>query len=424
MVSKRCLPVLIAGLLSMASFDRPTAAGVLEGNCRVADQPAATLLIPFFQVDLDDAQGMSTLISVNNASARPALARLVLWTNWGVPTLAFDIYLTGYDIQTLNLRDLLLGNLPVTGSTVSNRGLLSEAGADFPGCSAATTQSLGTGSKEGKATATLNTAELAYLRAAHTGQPVVQASGTSPARCIGAAGDRTGLATGYVTVDSVNRCSPTMVGAIDNTPAQSGYFVKGGQGLANDNNVLWGDFFYVNRQQSYAMSHSAVSIVADADFFSPGDYTFYGRYHGFNGGDDRAPLSSLYYARFLDGGPIAGGTELVVWRDNRSSRIGPVDCTAGPDWAPLGELQMVAFDEEENPTELRNSNSFPLATQLVHVGTPPLVTPDSFGWLMMDLWHRDSTHAQGWVGVMMSADGRYSISNAALRADDLCNFGL
>jgi hypothetical protein len=85
---------------------------------------------------------------------------------------------------------------------------------------------------------------------------------------------------------------------------------------------------------------------------------------------------------------------------------------------------MVAFDEEENPTELRNSNAFPLATQLVHVGAPPLVTPDSFGWLMMDLWHRDSTHAQGWVGVMMSADGRYSISNAALRADDLCNFGL
>jgi hypothetical protein len=172
------------------------------------------------------------------------------------------------------------------------------------------------------------------------------------------------------------------------------------------------------------MSHSAVTIVADADFFSAGDYTFYGRYHGFDSGDDRAPLSSLYYARYLDGGPISGGTELVVWRDNRSSRIAPVDCTAGPDWNPLGELQMVAFDEEENPTELRNSNAFPLATQLVHVGAPPLVTPDSFGWLMMDLWHRDSTHAQGWVGVMMSADGRYSISNAALRADDLCNFGL
>ncbi len=88
---------------------------------------------PFFQVDLNDAQGMSHLVSVNNASARPALARMVLWTNWGVPTLAFDIYLTGYDVQTLNLRDLLLGQLPLTGSTVSSRGVLSEAG-DFPGC--------------------------------------------------------------------------------------------------------------------------------------------------------------------------------------------------------------------------------------------------------------------------------------------------
>jgi hypothetical protein len=419
MAWKRCFLAVLTTALLGAGFGRPAAAGVLEGNCRVADQPAATLLIPFFQVDLNDAQGMSTLVAINNASSRPVLARMVLWTNWGVPTLAFDIYLTGYDVQTLNLRDLLLGHLPVTGSTVSNRGLLSETGADFAGCTAPA-QSVGTGGKAGPA---LNTAELAYLRAAHTGQPVVQASGTSPARCV-SGGVRAGLATGYVTVDAVNRCSPTTVGTLENTPAHAPYFVKGGQGLASDNNVLWGDFFYVNRQESYAMSHSAVAIVADADFFSAGDYTFYGRYLGFDSRDDRAPLSSLYYARYLDGGTFSGGTELVVWRDNRNSRVAPYECTAGPDWAPLGELQMVAFDEEENPTEIRNSNAFPFATQLVRVGTPPLATPDTFGWLMMDLWHRDSTHAQGWVGVMMNAEGRYSISNAAIRADDLCNFGL
>lgn len=421
MAWKRCFLAALTCALLGAGFSRPIVAGVLEGNCRVADQPAATLLIPFFQVDLNDAQGMSTLVSVNNASARPTLARMVLWTNWGVPTLAFDIYLTGYDVQTLNLRDLLLGHLPVTGSTVSNRGLLSESGADFPGCTPPPSQSVGTGVK---ATPLLNAAELAYLRAAHTGQPVSPASGTSPARCVGSAQSRPGLATGYLTVDAVNRCSQTTVGTLENTPAHAPYFVKGGSGLASDANVLWGDFFYVNRQQSYAMSHSAVAIVADADFFSAGDYTFYGRYLGFDSRDSRAPLSSLYYARYLDGGTISGGTELVVWRDNRSARVEPSDCAAGPDWTPLGELQMVAFDEEENPTEIRESNAFPLTTQLVHVGAPPLLTPNSFGWLMMDLWHRDSTHAQGWVGVMMSAEGRYSISNAALRADDLCNFGL
>jgi hypothetical protein len=410
---KRSFFAFLAGALL---WNGPATAGVLEGNCRLADQPAATLLIPMFEVDLDNPGGLSTLISVNNASARPALARLVLWTDWGIPTLAFDIYLTGYDVQTLNLRDLLQGHLPTTGSGVSNRGLLSETATDFAGCSTSlTTRPLGK---------TLDAPAIAYLRAAHTGQAVVPAASTSPALCVGGRHERPGLATGYVTIDSVSRCSPTTVGRVENTPAHSGYFAKGGTGLANDNNVLWGDFFFLDPQTNHAASNSAVHVLADADFFAPGDYTFYGRYSGFDSRDDRAPLSSLYYARYLEGGAFSGGTDLVVWRDNRSMKVDPASCATGPAWASLGELQMVAFDEEENPLEIRQSNAFPVATQKVHIGEPPLVLADRYGWLLMDLWHRDSTHAQGWVGVMMSAEGRYSVSHNAIRADDLCNFGL
>lgn len=414
MIWKRSFFALLAGALLWSG---PAGAGILEGNCRMADQPAATLLIPMFEVDLDNPGGLSTLISVNNASAKPALARLVLWTDWGIPTLAFDIYLTGYDVQTLNLRDLLQGRLPVTGSGVSNQGLLSEAGADFPGCAASlSARPLGK--------TTLDTPSIAYLRAAHTGQPVAPAAGTSPALCVGGRHARPGLATGYVTIDSVNRCSPTTVGRVENTPAHSGYFAKGGTGVASNANVLWGDFFYLDPQTHHAASNTAVHVVADADFFKPGDYTFYGRYGGFESRDDRAPLSSLYYARFLEGGAFSGGTDLVVWRDNRSAKVDPSSCSTGPAWAPLGELQLVAFDEEENPTEIRDSNAFPVATQKVHIGDSPLALADHYGWLMMDLWHRDATHAQGWVGVMMSSEGRYSVSHDAIRADDICNFGL
>ncbi len=413
MLWKRSIFAFLTGALLGGG---PAVAGVLEGNCRMADQPAATLLIPLFEVDLDNPAGLSTLISVNNASARPALARLVLWTDWGIPTLAFDIYLTGYDVQTLNVRDLLQGRLPVTGSGVSNQGLLSEAAdAEFPGCSV---------SLSSRPLGKMDAPSIAYLRAAHTGQPVVSAASSSPALCIGNRHQRPGLATGYVTIDSVNRCSPTAVGTVDNTPAHSAYFAKGGTGLASDSNVLWGDFFFLDPQQNHAASNSAVHVVADPDFFSPGDYTFYGRYHGFDSRDDRAPLSSLYYARYLEGGAFSGGTDLVVWRDNRSAKVEPSSCSTGPAWAPLGELQLVAFDEEENPLEIRDSNAFPLTTQKVHIGDAPLVLGDRYGWLMMDLWHADSTHAQGWVGVMMSADGRYSVSHDAIRADDLCNFGL
>ncbi|HEV2844885.1 MAG TPA: hypothetical protein VG477_08575, partial [Thermoanaerobaculia bacterium] len=140
-------------LFSLAAV--PVSAGVLEGNCRVADQPAATLLIPYFEVDLSDSSGMTTLVSVNNASMKPSLARVVLWTDWGVPTLAFDLYLTGYDVQTLNLRDLFQGKLPVTGPDASSVGLLSDKDTIFAGC---------TGGGETGISPNLNAAETAWLR--------------------------------------------------------------------------------------------------------------------------------------------------------------------------------------------------------------------------------------------------------------------
>src|SRR5688500_5655617 len=82
----------------------PVTAGVLSGNCRTAEQPAATLLYPYFEVDLQRNDGATTLISINNSSSSPVVARVVMWTDWGAPTLAFDVYLTGYDVQSLNLR--------------------------------------------------------------------------------------------------------------------------------------------------------------------------------------------------------------------------------------------------------------------------------------------------------------------------------
>jgi hypothetical protein len=382
-------------------------AGVLSGNCRIADQPAATLLYPYFEADLEHADGATTLISINNASSRPAVARVVLWTDWGAPTLAFDVYLTGYDVQSLNLRDVIRGEIPGTGPGVSPNGSLSDASSVFPGCDA-TRQAVTVLDRE-------------TLQAAHTGRPL---PGVSPAQCMGSGSKGSQIATGYVTVDVVNRCSAASVGKLQNTPADPAYFAAGGTGLASDNNVLWGEYFYVNSSKNTSDSQTAVHIVADPDVFSAGDYTFYGRYVGFDSRDDRAPLSSLYYVRYLNGGSFSGGTDLVVWRDNRSPVTGARSCGTNPAWAPLGEFQLVAFDEDENPTELPHSKAFPLAVQKVHVGSDNLAVSDNFGWMMIDLWHADSTHAQGWVGVVMSAQGRFSVSHQAIRADDLCNFGL
>jgi hypothetical protein len=392
----------------LASPAAPVLAGVMTGNCRMGNQPAATLLIPYFRADLDNPAGETTLFAINNASAKPALARVVLWTDWGVPTLAFDVYLTGYDVQTLNVRSLFTGPLPVTGAAQSHQGSFSATAEGEPACGTAPRTSL-------------RVAERAYLRAAHTGQPLPGVAGGSA--CAGSAQGGQGIATGYITVDAVNRCSTTTVGRTENTPADPVYFAHGGKGLASDNNVLWGDYFYMDPKSGRSDSQTAVAIVADPDFFSQGAYTFYGRYVSFDGRDDRMPLSSLYYTRFTDGGSVKGGTDLVVWRDHRTGSTAPARCAKGPAWAPLGEYQMVVFDEEENATQIAHSNAFPLATQRVHVGSPALPTQNSYGWLMLDLWHADGTHAQGWVTVMLSSGGRFTSGHEAMRADDLCNFG-
>jgi hypothetical protein len=422
--SRSLTAVLLGSFLAAAGVlaTGPAAAGVLSGTCRVANQPAATLLVPYFEVDLNDPQGVTTLLSVNNASSKPALARMVLWTDWGVPTLAFDIYLTGFDMQTLNVRDLFSGTLPRTGPGISPKGALSLVTADFPGCGSTTgphvvpTQDL----------PALTTADRDALRAAHTGRPVetIQPAG-QPAHCLGSARPEANLAVGYITIDSVNRCTPFTVGTSANTPADPKYFATGGTGVASNSNVLWGDLIYVDRKNVRADSETMVHIVADAGAFGEGDYTFYGRYVDFDARDGRAPLSSLYYARYIDGGgAFFGDTDLVVWRDNRSKETAGADCAKGPSWAPLGEYQLLAFDEQENPTQIPDSHAFPLTTQRTPVGGDAIPVPNPYGWLMIDLWQPDGLHTQGWVGLRMSSQGRYSVGHEALRVDDLCNFGL
>lgn len=389
----------------------PAAAGVLTGNCRVGNQPAATLLIPYFQVDVDRADGATTLVSVNNASAKPALARVTLWTDWGVPTLAFDVYLTGYDVQTLNLRDLFQGVLPATGTDAPQGAFSMTATATFSGCSTTARRS------------TLAADRVAYLRAAHTGQPLPTTDPSAAGLCAGSGGAGASTATGYITVDAVQRCTPESVGMVANTPADGAYFAHGGTGLASDSNVLWGDYLLVDPQRGLSEGQAAVAVVADPDFFGPGDYTFYGRYVGFDGRDDRIPLSSLYYARYLNGGSFAGGTDVVVWRDNRQLSVAPAPCAKGPSWAPLGEYQLVVFDEEENGQQLQGTHAFPLAAQRVHLGGSALPTVPNYGWLMLDLWHSDGTHAQGYASILMTAENRFVVGHPALQADDLCVFG-
>jgi hypothetical protein len=136
-VSKSFLPVL--------SVVMALGAGVLPGIARAVicapdNVPAATLLLPYFEVDLDRPNGRTTLLSVVNATAEARLAHVVTWTDLGVPTAVLNVYLTGFGVQTLNLRDLFAGLLPQTadlardpGDVLSPRGRFS-GDTTFDGC--------------------------------------------------------------------------------------------------------------------------------------------------------------------------------------------------------------------------------------------------------------------------------------------------
>ena len=178
--------------------------------------------------------------------------------------------------------------------------------------------------------------------------------------------------------------------------------------------MLWGEYFYVNPRKDTADSQTAVHIVADPDAFSPGDYTFYGRYVGYDSRDDRAPLSSLYYARYLNGGAFSGGTDLVVWRDNREANVsGPELRHRARPGRRSASSSSSPSTRRRTPRRSRNSQRLPARHPEGPRGqATPSPSRESFGWLMIDLWHRDATHAQGWVGVIMSAEGRFSVSHA------------
>src|SRR3982750_4212346 len=100
-------------LLIAAAFASVPARAVI---CTIDEVPAATLLLPYFEVDLAKPNGINTLLSINNASATAVLAHVVVWTDLSVPVLDFNVYLTGYDVQTISLRDLIMGWTPQTAS--------------------------------------------------------------------------------------------------------------------------------------------------------------------------------------------------------------------------------------------------------------------------------------------------------------------
>ncbi len=359
--------------------------------CAIQETPAATLLLPYFEVDLSTSTGRTTQVTVGNAFGSGALVEAVVWTDLGVPVFSFDFYLNPYQDIHFNMRDILeRGVLPSTS-----------APASYSSCTGFLPPANLTGTQ-------IDNYQLALF-----GQASPLWSGKCGGRYLGDT-----VARGYVTFDTVNSCTLEI-------QTDPGVFAAGGSAIFANQNSLFGDFQYVTTSTNLSENHPLVHIVADstnASTSTSGKYTFYGEYDAWTAVDNREPLATIFAARF-----VPAGTSLIVWRDSKVAQ-GSFTCGTLPTWYPLGQESAYAISDA-GAYSLLSTKPFPAVAQKVVVGSSALPTPYTSGWYYLDLNNSvsgipdppfDSTVAQAWVMESWTVSSSLTLGNNAVRYDSAC----
>ena len=354
--------------------------------CTLDDVPAATLLLPYFELPLDDAS-RNVIVTLHNATPEPTLMHVTMWTDWGFATIDWDIYLTGYDVQILDLQDLFYnGNLPITADAQSDpMDTISPAGepswdGDFQDCDfffPFYVNPLVVGS--------------IYDRViqGHTGQPVTPLGGNC------SASPSPDLAKGFITFDVSRRCSVDF-------PSDPFYF-GGLDPVGINENRIFGEVTVVDFDGPdlvSATTQSLVHIEADESFdasSTPSGATFYDRYHD-GGIDGREPLGLQWGVPVHDDERI---TRLVVWRDSQGPPPEPMgwECGVGPDALPVDVAGVTCWNDQEDVVSLCAAGDC-LGLETQAVGVDDLLLPWVSGWCRLDLRSNAAIPTQAWVGVV------------------------
>src|SRR6266542_2497027 len=415
------LLVAFIGVTALAGSNRAVRPGVVippsaidnNASCDIGTFPAATLLLPYFEVEarkhVNDAG--NTIFSVINTSAKPQIARVTVWTDYGYPALWFNLFLTGYGVSSISLYDVIAnGKLPETSSSA-------QAGAR---------------SRPNDANPNIVSIE----ECATLGGPLPQTTvdsvvalltqGTAEGTCR-YGGDHP-MAVGYVTVDVVNSCTKI-------SPLDPAYYAKT---LLYDN-VLTGDYERVVPDKligNYAGGNPLVHIRAIPEGGPAGSaatglpYTFYDRMtpSGARHIDRRQPLPSTFAARFIEGGTAAFHTEYTMWRE--AATAAAAGCVSANASVPY--LSIVRYDEYENPTVGSGPRAFPVAAAAATTSSafPPRVGVSVSGWMFLELDNRAGTSAsspfsvarpsQNWIVIKMQAEGRYGVEYDATAIGNGC----
>jgi hypothetical protein len=411
---KTSIGFVIAVLACSLSTSLPAATINNDDSCDIAVLPAATLLLPLFEVDLNAPQSVArtTLFTVVNTSKNQQIARATMWTDLGYPLMSFNLSLTGYDVEPVNLYDIIArGTLPPANCLVQPPNPIPPH-------------------------------TLADIRTALTTGVI--------SSCAGRVGLIHPNAIGYLTIDLAAACGVTM-------PTDSGYFNE----LLYDN-VLTGDYETIDPNPAtgnFAGGTPLVHIRAVPEGGAAGaivktnlPYTFYDRYTPQGSNDSRAmdrrqPLPSLFTARYISGGLGSFNTNLRIWREGVVPPDAPcADYTNNGTSTAMKVTDEVRFDEHENASMMGISER-PLPPLILPVASnlptssglfPPLSTSgDVGGWLYLNLSNGGSTvysvknertfggstvrPSQNWVVTSMSAEGRYQTSFDATMLSNGCS---
>ncbi len=352
-----------------------------DDSCDIGVTPAATLLLPYFEVETA-TRSVDTFFTVVNTGYLPQIAHVVVWTDWSYPVLDFNIFLTGFDVQSISMYDVIVNGIiaPIPNSTTLG-GTSSSATASAGGV---VLSPVGPFSGTNTSNPNVNASTCGTL----AGQipsfalPEIKSllvTGAYPNVCTAAGSPATShptatTAVGYVTIDVAAVCSQNM--------PDSPTYVR--SEILFDN-VLTGDYEILNKAagSNYAGGNPLVHIRAIPEG-GPANtplvpaqtnlpYTFYQRYEnaivfppGLENYDRRQPLPATFAARWIQGGANAFNTSYRIWREGAT---GPnTTCNGSGNSADLNSAlpvtAIVRFDEHENPAIAQGLNiSVPLPQQ-------------------------------------------------------------
>jgi len=410
---------------------------VYANVCAFDPVPAATLLFPFVTYEYNGTQ--DTIFSITNVSAEAQIVHVTVWTDFSAAILDFNILLTGYDVQSMNISHILGdGLLPVTKNEGHNTPPLANMDegvvANGPVSSANSSLNggwLNPGMDEPQATNTLAAGRCDTSNNSYPGlyaDPIpqnyldlfrsyLQVSQMVPRQH---ADDCTQPYTGeydltptpfwaqrdttyptwmYITADVVETCNKFF-------PDMEEYY----QNVIRFDNVLIGDWMTVDVVNNFSEASNAIHLEAStflgnvATIAPTGaPISFYHRYSILQAqpSDFREPLPTAWAFRYLGAGDSSIGTDIRVWKGssalkntNDLERVGIDEFS--PDQLIASNCHAYtyyAWDEDEMVTTVSTvpwsqpgtpgtviPNLIPLETQEVPVDQ--FDTPGAYGWML------------------------------------------